>query len=111
MVLVCTPVVEVLPEQAFGKAVGSVKATCQGTVRAKLRNRSGERVVYKLRVGKKMHKVAVKAQAKRKFVTTGKARAKVTLKVGSTRLDKLRIPARCQAPEVLPETGMRAAGE
>ena len=111
VVLVCTPVVEVLPEQAFGKAVGSVKASCQGTVRAKLRNRSGERVVYKLRVGKKMHKVAVKAQAKRKFVTTGKARAKVTLKVGSTRLDKLRIPARCQAPEVLPETGMRATGE
>ena len=108
--VVTPPVVapEVLPEQAFGKAVGSVKATCQGTVRAKLANRSGEKVVYKLRVGKKVHKIAVKSLAKKKFVTKGKARAKVTLKVGSTRLDKLRIPALCAAPEVLPDTGLRA---
>ena len=108
--VVTPPVVtppEVLPEQAFGKAVGSVKATCQGTVRAKLANRSGEKVVYKLRVGKKVHKIAVKSLAKKKFVTKGKPRAKVMLKVGSTRLDKLRIPALCAAPEVLPDTGMR----
>lgn len=109
-VLVCTPVVEVLPEQAFGKAVGSVRASCQGTVRAKLANRSGETVVYKLRVGKKVHRIAVKSLAKKKFVTKGKPRAKVMLKVGSTRLDKLRIPALCEAPEVLPDTGMRGLG-
>nr|WP_253942091.1 prealbumin-like fold domain-containing protein [Nocardioides sp. zg-1230] len=122
-VLVCTPAVppppvvspvappvppEVLPEQAFGKAVGSVRASCQGTVRARLANRSGETVVYKLRVGKKVHKVAVKSLAKKRFVTKGQPRAKVTLKVGSTRLDTLRIPALCAAPEVLPDTGLRA---
>jgi hypothetical protein len=109
-VLVCTPAAEVLPEQAFGKAVGSVKASCQGTVRAKLANRSGETVVYKLRVGKKVHRIAVKSLAKKKFETLGKPRAKVMLKVGSTRLDKLRIPALCAAPEVLPDTGMRGLG-
>jgi hypothetical protein len=107
--VVTPPVVapEVLPEQAFGKAVGSVKASCQGTVRARLANRSGETVVYKLRVGKKVHEIAVKSQSKKKFVTKGQPRAKVTLKVGSTRLDKLRIPALCVAPEVLPDTGLR----
>jgi large repetitive protein len=107
-VLVCTSDVEVLPEQAFGKAVGSVRASCQGTVRARLANRSGETVVYTLRVGKKVHEIAVKSSAKKKFVTRGKPHAKVTLKVGSTRLDKLRIPALCPAPEVLPDTGLRA---
>ena len=107
-VVVC--MAEVLPVQAFGKAVGSVKASCQGTVRAKLSNRSGETVTYKLRVGKKVHKIVVKSLAKKKFITQGEARARVTLKVGSTRLDKLRIPALCEAPEVLPDTGVRAAG-
>ena len=85
-----------------------MRASCQGTVRARLANRSGETVVYKLRVGKKVHKIAVKSLAKKKFVTKGKPRALVTLKVGSTRLDKLRIPALCAAPEVLPDTGLRA---
>ena len=105
---VVVPPAEVLPEQAFGKAVGAIKASCQGTVRAKLKNRSGEKVIYKLRVGKKVHKIAVKAQSRKKYVTQGRARAKVTLKVGSTRLDRLRIPALCQAPEVLPDTGLRS---
>ncbi|WP_439937471.1 prealbumin-like fold domain-containing protein [Nocardia sp. N13] len=105
-VVVC--MAEVLPAQSFGKAVGSVKASCQGTVRAKLSNRSGETVTYKLGVGKKVHKIAVKSLARKKFVTHGEARARVTLKVGSTRLDKLRIPALCEAPEVLPDTGLRA---
>ena len=117
-VLVCTPATppppvvvpppEVLPEQAFGKAVGSVRASCQGTVRAKLHNRSGEKVVYTLRVGTKVHRISVKSQTSRKFVTHGRPKARVTLKVGSTRLDKLRIPALCAAPEVLPDTGLRA---
>ena len=111
VVLACTPAAppppEVAPEQSFGKAVGSVKASCQGTVRAKLANRSGETVTYKLRVGQKVHRIAVKSQTSKKFVTKGEARARVTLKVGSTRLDKLRIPALCEAPEVLPDTGLR----
>ena len=103
-----TEVPEVLPEQAFGKAVGSVKASCQGTVKAKLANRSGETVTYKLRVGSKVHKITVKSQSQKKFVTKGQALAKVTLKVGSAKLDQLRIPSLCQAPEVLPDTGLRA---
>ena len=99
---------EVLPEQAFGKAVGSVKVTCQGTVRARLVNRSGDKVVYKLRVGTKVHRIAVRSQADRRFVTQGRARAVVTLTVGPNRLDRVRIPGLCQAPEVLPDTGVRA---
>ena len=108
--VVTPPVVapEVLPEQASGKAVGAVRASCQGTVRARLSNRSGETVTYKLRVGSKRHTIVVKSSAQKKFVTQGKARAQVTLKLGSTTLDQLRIPARCQAPEVLPDTGVRA---
>ena len=113
----CTPAVvppvvvvppEVLPEQAFGKAVGSVKASCQGTVRTKLSNRSGETVTYKLRVGKKVHKITVKSLSQKKYTTTGQALAKVTLKLGGKTLDQVRIPSLCQAPEVLPDTGLRA---
>lgn len=99
--------VEVAPEQAFGKAVGSVSATCQGTVRSKLNNRSGERVTYKLRVGTKVHRIVVKAQSKKRFTTSGPNRARVTLKIGSRVLDRARIPARCAPPEVLPDTGLR----
>ena len=87
---------------------GSVRASCQGTVRARLANRTGEKVVYTLRVGTKVHRIGVRSETARKFVTHGRPRAKVTLKVGSTRLDKLRIPALCVAPEVLPDTGLRA---
>ena len=64
-----------LPEQASGKAVGAVRASCQGTVRARLSNRSGETVTYKLRVGSKVHRITVKSSAQKKFVTQGKARA------------------------------------
>lgn len=102
----CTP--EVLPAQAFGRAVGSVRATCLGTVRARMSNRSGDKVVYRLRVGSKVHRIAVRSLSQKKFVTRGRALAKVTLKVGSTRLDRIRIPQRCEAPEVLPDTGLRA---
>lgn len=107
-VLACTPAAEVLPEQAFGKAVGAVRASCQGTVRARLSNRTGETVVYRLAVGRKVHRITVRSQTRRTFVTTGRARARVTLEVGSARLDTLRVPARCQVPEVLPDTGLRA---
>jgi hypothetical protein len=100
---------EVLPVQSFGKAVGHVRASCQGTVKARLSNRSGETVTYKLRVGAKVHRIVVKSLARKKFVTQGRAMARVTLKVGSTRLDTVRIPQLCEAPEVLPDTGLRAA--
>lgn len=105
---VVVPPAEVLPEQAFGKAVGAVQASCQGTVRARLSNRSGEAVVYRLRVGSKVHRITVKSFDQTKFVTHGRALAKVTLKVGDATLDRVRIPAPCQAPEVLPDTGLRA---
>jgi large repetitive protein len=105
-VLACTA--EVLPVQAFGRAVGSVKASCHGTVRARLSNRSAETVVYKLRVGTKVHRIAVRSLAQKRFVTKGRALATVTLKAGSTRLDRTRVPQRCEAPEVLPDAGLRA---
>jgi hypothetical protein len=102
----CAP--EVLPAQAFGRAVGSVHATCRGTVRTRLSNRTSSAVVYRLRVGTKVHLLRVRSMKQKKFVTTGRALATVTLKVGSTRLDRIRIPQRCEAPVVLPDTGLRA---
>ncbi len=113
VVLACTPAArrrpEVGAEQSFGKAGGSVRASCQGTVRSKLNNRSGVEVTYQLRVGKKVHKIAVKSLSEKRFTTTGKARAKVVLKVEGRTLDRVRIPNLCAAPVVLPDTGMRAA--
>ncbi len=115
VVLACTPPAppappapEVAPEQSFGKAGGSVKASCQGTVRSKLNNRSGVEVTYTLRVGKKVHKIAVKSLSEKRFTTTGKPRAKVVLKAEGRTLDRVHLN-RCVAPEVLPDTGMRAA--
>ncbi|RYC07304.1 hypothetical protein [Nocardioides zhouii] len=105
-VTVC-PAPEVLGEQSFGKAVGRIRVTCQGTVRAHLVNRSGRTVVYRLRVGTKVHKVAVKSLARKQVVTHGRPRAQVTLRADGARLDRLRIPQRCQAPGVLPDTGLR----
>ena len=112
VVLACTPAPpppEVCPSSPSARPVGSVKASCQGTVRSKLNNRSGVEVTYKLRVGKKVHKIAVKSLSEKRFTTTGKPRAKVVLKVEGRTLDRVRIPNRCVAPEVLPDTGMRAA--
>jgi hypothetical protein len=106
-VRVCTPAVA--PVQAFGKARGSVTATCQGTVRAKLVNRTGQRVTYTLRVGKKVHRISVRSGAKRKFTTTGAPRAKVVLRAQGKVLDRIRVPRLCAPPEVLPETGLRTA--
>lgn len=113
VVLACTPATppppEVAPAQAFGKAGGSVRATCQGTVRAKLNNRSGVAVTYQLRVGKKVHRIVVKSLSQKRFTTTGKPRARVVLKAEGRTLDRVRIPGLCVAPEVLPDTGLRAA--
>ncbi len=102
----CVP--EILPAQAFGQATGSVIAGCQGTVRARVSNRTRGAVTYRLRVGTRVHRIVVKALRHKMFVTSGRAGAKVTLKVGATRLDRIRIPRRCQAPVSLPDTGLRA---
>lgn len=101
----CTP--EVLPAQAFGQATGSVRASCQGTLRTRVSNRTAETVTYLLRVGPKVHRITVRSLSHKKFVTRGRARAKVTLKVGGVRLDRIRIPQRCAPPVVLPDTGLR----
>jgi hypothetical protein len=106
-VTVCAAPAEVLPEQSFGKAIGSVSATCQGTVRARLNNRTGDSVTYRLRVGTTVHRIVVKSLTKKRFTTSGSARARVTLRLGGRTLDRVRIPARCVAPEVLPDTGLR----
>ncbi|QSR33124.1 hypothetical protein CFI00_21980 [Nocardioides sp. S5] len=96
----CTP--EVLPAQAFGSPAGSVRARCRGKVRAQLANRSGETVVYKLRVGAKVHRIAVPSLGSKRFVTRGRALAPVTLKAGSVRLDRTRVPQRCAGPVTVP---------
>ncbi len=103
----CVP--EVLPAQAFGRASGSVSASCQGTVRTRLSNRTASTVIYRLKVGTRVRRISVRSLSQKKLVTQGRALAKVTLKVGTIRLDRIRIPQRCEAPEVLPDTGLRAA--
>jgi len=107
VVRACAP--EVLPTQAFGQATGSVRATCRGTVRTRVSNRTAETVTYRLRVGNRVERFRVRSLGRRTFTTQGKPLAVVTLKAGSTRLDRIRIPRRCAAPVVLPDTGLRAA--
>ena len=101
---------EVLGEQSFGKAVGRVRTTCQGTVRARLVNRSGRAVFYYLRVGTKMHRHVVRSLGRKTVVARGGPRAAVVLKAGSRQLERTRLPRRCQAPGVLPDTGLRGTG-
>ena len=101
---------EVLGEQSFGKAVGRVRTTCQGTVRAHLVNQSGRAVFYYLRVGTTMHRFAVRSLGRKTVVAKGSARAAVVLKAGSRQLARTQVPQRCQAPGVLPDTGLRVTG-
>ncbi len=103
----CVP--EVLPLQAFGRASGSVSASCRGTVRTRLSNRTASTVTYRLKVGTQVRRISVRSLSQKKVITRGRALAKVTLKVRTLRLDRIRIPQRCEAPEVLPDTGLRAA--
>ncbi len=107
-VTVC-PAPEVLGEQSFGKAVGRVRVTCQGTVRAHLVNRSSRAVFYYLRVGAKMHRFVVKSLGRKTVVARGGPLASVVLKAGSRQLERTQLPWRCQAPGVLPDTGLRGA--
>ncbi len=101
---------EVLPAQAYGTAVGAVHVSCRGTVRTRMSNRTSGPVAYTLRVGSQVRRIVVKSLRQKKLVTRGRPRAMVTLKVGSIRLDRIRIPRRCEAPQVLPDTGLRAGG-
>lgn len=98
---------EVLGEQSFGKAVGRVRATCQGTVRAHLVNRSGRTVVYRLRVGTRVQRFWVRPQYAKAVVSHGRPRAGVTLRAGSAQVGRTQVPQRCQAPSVLPDAGLR----
>jgi hypothetical protein len=100
---------EVLGEQSFGKAVGRVRTTCQGTVRVHLDNRSGRAVFYYLRVGTKMHRFVVRSLGRKTVAARGGARAVVVLKAGSRQIERTRLPQRCQAPGVLPDTGLRSS--
>jgi hypothetical protein len=101
---------EVLGEESFGRAVGRVRTTCQGTVRAHLANHSGRAVFYYLRVGTTMHRYVVRSLGRRTVVAQGRARAVVVLKAGSRQLERTQLPQRCQAPGVLPEAGLRVTG-
>lgn len=105
-VTVC-PAPEVLGEQSFGRAVGRVRASCQGTVRAHLVNRTGRMVVYRLRVGTRVQRFWVRSQYAKTVVAQGDPRAAVTLRAGSVQVGKTQVPRRCQAPSVLPDTGLR----
>ena len=101
---------EVLGEQSFGKAVGRVRTSCQGTVRAHLVNRSGRAVFYYLRVGTTMHRYVVRSLSSKTVVAQGSPRAVVVLKAGSRRLERAQVPQRCHAPGVLPDAGLRSTG-
>jgi hypothetical protein len=100
----CTP--EVLPAQAFGSPVGSVRARCQGRVRARMTNRSGEAVVYVLRVGRDVHRITVRPLSTRSFVTRARAFETVTLKADGRRLDRVRVPQRCAGSVTLEDLGL-----
>ncbi len=101
---------EVLGEESFGKAVGRIRVTCLGTVRAHLDNRSGRTAVYHLRVGTKVRRFWVRPQFAKTVVGRGDPRAVVTLSAGAAQLGRTQVPQRCQAPSVLPDTGLRSSG-
>jgi hypothetical protein len=64
--------------------------------------------VLVLPVGPRLHRVTVRSLSQKKLVTSGPSLATVTLKVGSMLLDRIRVPRRCEVPQVLPDTGLRA---
>ncbi len=101
------PPVEVLGEQAGGRAKGSIYTSCQQTVRVTMKNTSSRTVVYKVVVGKKVTTMKVKAHTTRKWTTSGPNKAMAKLMVGKKVLASKRIPGGCAQPEVLPATGVR----
>ncbi|WP_165820969.1 prealbumin-like fold domain-containing protein [Nocardioides gansuensis] len=101
------PLVEVIAEQESGKAVGSLAATCQGTVRARLRNSRSSVAVYQVRIGTKKYAVRVKPESRKLWEGHGKPQVRVSLRESGKVLDRLRMPRACELPEVLPDTGKR----
>lgn len=100
------PPIEVLPSSA-GKAVGSLRVSCQGTVRVAMRNRSDERASYSVRIAKRKHTVNVAPGKSRTWVTSAAPRQRAQLWLDGKLLASKRLPRACAAPEVLPDTGMR----
>ena len=100
---------EVLGEQSFGKAVGRVRTTCQGTVRAHLDNRSGRAVFYYLRVGTKMHRFVVKSLGRKTSPSGAVLAPSSCSRPASRQIERTQLPQRCQAPGVLPDTGLRSS--
>ena len=98
---------EVLEESASGKAVGSLKVSCQGTVRVTMRNGSSERVAYTVKIAKEKRKINVPSGKTRTWVTSAAPRDRAQLWLGDRLLASKRLPKACVAPEVLPETGLR----
>ena len=92
--------------EASGKALGTLRVTCQGTVRVTLRNRSSERATYTVKIANRKHAIRVGAEKDRRWATTAQARQRVQLWQGGKLLASKRLPRACVAPEVLPDTGV-----
>lgn len=101
-----TPTPEVLGVQA-GRATGKLSTSCQGTVRATLKNASSSTVTYKIKVGKKVFTTKVKADKTKAWSTKAKNLQTAKLMIGNRVLAKAKVPKACLVPEVLPETGKR----
>lgn len=98
---------EVLEETASGKAVGSLRVSCQGTVRVTMRNRSSERVAYTVKIAKRKHRLSVAAGKTRRWATSAAPRQRAQLWMAGDLLASKRLPRACAAPDVLPDTGQR----
>lgn len=101
-----TPTPEVLGVQA-GRATGKLYTSCQGTVRATMKNASSSTVTYKIKVGKKVFTTKVKADKTKAWSTKAKNLQTAKLMIGNRVLAKAKVPKACLVPEVLPETGKR----
>lgn len=98
---------EVLGESS-GRAIGRLRVSCQGTVRAVLHNRSAQRVTYTVRVARRTKRITVAAGGSRRYVTSARPRQRARLWLGDRLLASKRLPRACHAPTVLPETGLRS---
>ena len=60
-------------------------------------------------VGSTVRRFWVRPLFAKTVVGRGGPRAVVTLRTGSAQLARIQVPQRCQAPGVLPETGLRGS--
>jgi hypothetical protein len=98
---------EVLGDSASGKVLGSLRVSCQGTVRVTMRNRSSQRAHYTVRIAKRKHHMSVRSGKTRTWVTSAKPRQRAQLWHDGRLLASKRLPRACVAPVVLPDTGQR----